>query len=94
MTLVSIRTKRLEVLVIACASPLASNLIFVSENNKEVAHKTRHLARGGVVCTQLKAVCGDMSGLEPGGGIRIRHYWCWWHDRTSKKEVDAQTQCQ
>ena len=74
MTMVSIHTKRLEVLEIACEIPLASNLIFAAENNIEASHTTRNLAREGVVCTRFQDVCGDMSGKKPGGGIQLRHY--------------------
>ena len=85
MMLVYIRTKRPGVLDIACAIPLSSNLLFAAEKNKEAAHTTRHLARVGVVCTHFQDVCGDMSGQEPSGGIRLRNYWWWWHNRTVEK---------
>ena len=84
MTMVSIHTKRLEVLDIACDIPLASNLIFAAENNIEASHTTQHLARGGVACTHFQDVCGDISGQEPGGGIRLRNYWWWWHNITTE----------
>ena len=82
MKMISIRKKCLEVLDIACVGSLASNLLFAAENNTEAAHTTRHLARGGVACNHFQAVCGNISGQEPGGGIRLRNYWWWWHEIT------------
>ena len=64
MTLVSNRTKRLEVLEIDCVNPLSSNILFASKNNTEAVHKTWHLVRGEALL-QFDSLSDDMAGVNP-----------------------------
>ena len=64
MTLVSNRTKHLEVLEIDCVNPLSSNILFASKTNTEAVHKTRHLARVEAL-RQFDSLSDDVEGVNP-----------------------------
>ena len=82
MTLVSIQTKHLEVLGIACESPLASNLLFAAKNNKGGTHNSALVQRRG-----------GAHSLSRHMWQYLRSGTLWWHSNLELLVVVAQENC-
>ena len=57
------------------------------QKNTEAAHTTRHLEIGGVACTHVQAICGNMIRKEPDSGIWLQHSWWCWHERSAETGI-------